>query len=129
MTETDRHRETETETDRQTDGHKIGTETDRQRETETETDRQTDRHKTVTEVDRQRETGMQRQRNRRRERWIKTGGRAVRQQKRESQRGRYGERGKGGEIVCLLVAYRPSNMRVYLRDGSAQTILRAATLR
>ena len=30
---------------------------------------------------------------------------------------------------CLLVAYRPSNMRVYLRDGSAQTILRAATLR
>ena len=32
-------------------------------------------------------------------------------------------------FVCLLVAYRPSNMRVYLRDGSAQTILRAATLR
>ena len=31
--------------------------------------------------------------------------------------------------VCLLVAYRPSNMRVYLRDGSAQTILRAATRR
>ena len=30
---------------------------------------------------------------------------------------------------CWLVAYRPSNMRVYLRDGSAQTILRAATLR
>ena len=30
---------------------------------------------------------------------------------------------------CLLVALRPSNMRVYLRDGSAQTILRAATLR
>ena len=28
-----------------------------------------------------------------------------------------------------LVAYRPSNMRVYLRDGSAQTSLRAATLR
>ena len=33
-----------------------------------------------------------------------------------------------GLFVCL-VAYRPSNMRVYLRDGSAQTILRAATLR
>ena len=33
------------------------------------------------------------------------------------------------EFVCLLVAYRPSNMRVYLGDGSAQTILRAATLR
>ena len=33
------------------------------------------------------------------------------------------------EFVCLLVSYRPSNMRVYLRDGSAQTILRAATLR
>ena len=36
-------------------------------------------------------------------------------------------------IVCLfvgwLVAYRPSNMRVYLSDGSAQTILRTATLR
>ena len=30
---------------------------------------------------------------------------------------------------CLLVAQRPSNMLVYLRDGSAQTILRAATLR
>ena len=28
-----------------------------------------------------------------------------------------------------LVAERPSNMPVYLRDGSAQTILRAATLR
>ena len=34
-----------------------------------------------------------------------------------------------GKRFCLLVAYRPSNMRVYLRDGSAQTILRAATLR
>ena len=32
-------------------------------------------------------------------------------------------------LFCLLVAYRPSNMPVYLRDGSAQTILRAATLR
>ena len=32
-------------------------------------------------------------------------------------------------LFCWLVAYRPSNMRVYLRDGSAQTILRAATLR
>ena len=32
-------------------------------------------------------------------------------------------------FVCWLVAYRPSNMRVYLRDGSTQTILRAATLR
>ena len=28
----------------------------------------------------------------------------------------------------LLVVQRPSNMRVYLRDGSAQTILRVATL-
>ena len=38
----------------------------------------------------------------------------------------------GAAAVCLfvwLVAYRPSNMRVYLRDGSAQTSLRAATLR
>ena len=32
-------------------------------------------------------------------------------------------------FVCLLVAYRPNNTRVYLRDGSAHTILRAATLR
>ena len=31
--------------------------------------------------------------------------------------------------VCWLVVQRPSNMLVYLRDGSAQTILRAATLR
>ena len=37
--------------------------------------------------------------------------------------------GKDEGLFCLLVAYRPSNMRVYLRDGSAQTILRAATLR
>ena len=32
-------------------------------------------------------------------------------------------------FVCWLVAYRPSNMQMYLRDRSAQTILRAATLR
>ena len=38
-------------------------------------------------------------------------------------------RGENCLFVGLLVAYRPSNMRVYLRDGSAQTILRAATLR
>ena len=31
--------------------------------------------------------------------------------------------------VCLFVAYRPSNKLVYLRDGSSQTILHAATLR
>ena len=35
----------------------------------------------------------------------------------------------GVTLFCLLVAYRPSNKRVYLRDGSAQTILRVATLR
>ena len=35
----------------------------------------------------------------------------------------------GGCFVCWLVVYRGSNMQVYLRDGSAQTILRAATLR
>ena len=34
-----------------------------------------------------------------------------------------------GMFVGGLVAYRPSNMLVYLRDGSAQTIVRAATLR
>ena len=32
-------------------------------------------------------------------------------------------------FVCWLVAQRPSNIQVYLRDGSAQTILRAAALR
>ena len=32
-------------------------------------------------------------------------------------------------FVCWLVAKRPSNMLVYLRDGFAQTILRAATLK
>ena len=37
------------------------------------------------------------------------------------------ERGKG--LVCCLVALRPSKMLVYLRDGSAQTNLCAATLR
>ena len=31
-------------------------------------------------------------------------------------------------VGCLL-ALRPSNMPVYLRDGSAQRVLRAATLR
>ena len=33
------------------------------------------------------------------------------------------------QLVGWLVAKRPSNMRVYLRDGSAQAILHAATLR
>ena len=32
-------------------------------------------------------------------------------------------------IGMLFVAFCPSNSLVYLRDGSAQTILRAATLR
>ena len=32
-------------------------------------------------------------------------------------------------VVGCLVAKRPSNMLVYLRDGSAQTSLPAATLR
>ena len=32
-------------------------------------------------------------------------------------------------VVGWLVALRPSNMPVYLRDGSAQTVLRVATLR
>ena len=39
------------------------------------------------------------------------------------------EEDKEKNYCCLLVAQRPSNMLVYLRDGSAQTILRAATLR
>ena len=34
-----------------------------------------------------------------------------------------------GNICCLLVAYRPSNMLVYLRDRSALTTLRDATMR
>ena len=32
-------------------------------------------------------------------------------------------------FVCVLAAQHPSSMRVYLRDGPAQTVLRAATLR
>ena len=32
-------------------------------------------------------------------------------------------------VVCWTVAERPSNMLGYLRDGSAQTIVRAAILR
>ena len=32
-------------------------------------------------------------------------------------------------FVCWLLASRPNNMLVHLRDGSAQTILRVATLR
>ena len=43
--------------------------------------------------------------------------------------GEVGVEGRRVQFVCLLVAYRPSNRQVYLRDGSAQTILRAATLR
>ena len=37
--------------------------------------------------------------------------------------------GRATSYDCLLVAERPSNMRVYLRDGSAQIILRPATPR
>ena len=37
--------------------------------------------------------------------------------------------GCGGGGGCLLFALRPSNMQAYLRDGSAQTIVRATTLR
>ena len=34
-----------------------------------------------------------------------------------------------GLFVCCLFVLRPSNKRVYLRDGPAQTIVCAATLR
>ena len=37
--------------------------------------------------------------------------------------------GAVGLFVGCLLAYKPSNMLVYLRDGSAQTTVRAATLR
>ena len=47
---------------------------------------------------------------------------------RERERERERERGGVGECY-LLVAERPSNMQAYLRDGSAQAILRAATQR
>ena len=36
---------------------------------------------------------------------------------------------KDGLFVCWLAGERPSNTLVYLRDGSAQTILRPATLK
>ena len=41
--------------------------------------------------------------------------------------GRRGDREEGLFVGWLLK--RPSNMRVYPRDGSAQTVVRAATLR
>ena len=42
--------------------------------------------------------------------------------KKKKKRKRKTEKKKKKEMfVCLLVAYRPSNMLVYLRDGSAQT--------
>ena len=41
----------------------------------------------------------------------------------------WGGGGGGGGGRRGMVAERPSNMLVYLRDGSAQTILCAATLR
>ena len=54
---------------------------------------------------------------------------ARRKETKKKQTDRHRSEGEEFVLFCLLVAYRPSNMRVYLRDGSAQTILRAATLR
>ena len=39
------------------------------------------------------------------------------------------QEGQDEECCCWLLAPRPSNMLVYLRDGSAQPSVRAATLR
>ena len=78
-----------------------GRKKERKKERRKKTDRQTDRQK-----DRKKE----RQTDRKKER--KTG---------ENTR-----KEEGKEL--LLVAYRPSNMLVYLRGGSAQTVVRSATL-
>ena len=43
--------------------------------------------------------------------------------------GREGEKGRQRERCCLLVDYHPSNTPVNVRDGSAQTVVCAATLR
>ena len=46
-----------------------------------------------------------------------------------SECGRQEKKRKEFGRCCFLVAQRPSNMLVYLKDGSALTIVRAATLR
>ena len=33
------------------------------------------------------------------------------------------------DVVCQMVVYRPSKILVYLKDGSAETVVRAAALR
>ena len=53
----------------------------------------------------------------------------MKKKQKQKQRKKKKKKENRGGFVCWLVAYRPSNMRVYLRDRSAQTILRAATLR
>ena len=104
-----RHRQGERrERERKERGRKGGRQTDKQtdqptlRQTEPETAR-------VKDIEREGETQMT---------------------KRQERTGdREGNRQTRGLFVCWLVALRPSNMLVHLRDGSAQTILRAATLR
>ena len=44
-------------------------------------------------------------------------------------RGKVRGGGGGGCCCCLLAASSPSNMAVYLSDGSVQTNLRASTMR
>ena len=65
--------------------------------------------------------GRERERKIEKEREREGGGREREREKREGMREEL--------FVCWLVALRPSNRLVYLRDGSAQTISRAATLR
>ena len=86
------------------------------------------------ERERGREGKRERWREGERERERERGEREIegeRDKERERKREVEGWREREGEglFVGWLVAYRPSNMRVYLRDGSTQTILRAATLR
>ena len=47
----------------------------------------------------------------------------------ENRGGNQENRTNGGNGLLFVACVRPSSMLVYLRDGSAQTILRAATLR
>ena len=80
------------------------------------------------------ETGWKRERRGREKGCKRERERQARREREEGERERLQERGGEtkkvkGQADSLLVAKRPSNMPVYLRDGSAQTILCAATLR
>ena len=101
-------------------GGRMRGQTDRDKQNDTETDRQTEKG-TEREREREREGGRARQTDRDRERQRGMGGRQTDRQ-----------RGETKNFVCCLFSWLlnvPFHTLVYFRDGSAQTILRAATLR